>query len=51
MAILTREDVYNKMVNQEKPVCPHCGQEMVIWECPPERPLPARNGLCGKARQ
>jgi len=35
MAIVTREDVYNKMVNQDKPVCPHCGQEMVIWECPP----------------
>jgi len=35
MAILTREDVYNKMVNQKKPICPHCGQEMVIWECPP----------------
>jgi predicted RNA-binding Zn-ribbon protein involved in translation (DUF1610 family) len=35
MAILTREDVYNKMVNQKKPMCPHCGQEMVIWECPP----------------
>jgi predicted RNA-binding Zn-ribbon protein involved in translation (DUF1610 family) len=35
MAILTREDVYNKMVEQKKPVCPHCGQEMVIWECPP----------------
>jgi hypothetical protein len=35
MAILTREDVYNKMVNEKRPVCPHCGQEMVIWECPP----------------
>ncbi|MDY6952130.1 MAG: zinc ribbon domain-containing protein [Thermodesulfobacteriota bacterium] len=35
MAIVTREDVYNKMVHEEKPVCPHCGQEMVIWECPP----------------
>ncbi len=35
MAILTREDVYNKMVNQKKPICPHCGQEMLIWECPP----------------
>ncbi|NVM20836.1 MAG: zinc ribbon domain-containing protein [Desulfobacterales bacterium] len=35
MAILTREDVYNKMVTQKRPVCPHCGQEMVIWECPP----------------
>jgi len=35
MAILTREDVYNKMVKEEKPVCPHCGTRMVIWECPP----------------
>jgi len=35
MAILTRDDVYNKMVNEKRPVCPHCGQEMVIWECPP----------------
>ena len=35
MAILTREDVYNKMVSEKKPVCPHCGQEMVMWECPP----------------
>jgi len=34
MAILTREDVYNKMVKKKRPVCPHCGQEMVIWECP-----------------
>jgi predicted RNA-binding Zn-ribbon protein involved in translation (DUF1610 family) len=33
--VLTREDVYNKMVNEERPACPHCGQEMVIWECPP----------------
>ncbi len=35
MAILTREDVYNKMVSQKRPVCPHCGKEMAIWECPP----------------
>ena len=35
MAILTRDDVYNKMVKEKRPVCPHCGQEMVIWECPP----------------
>jgi len=32
--MLTREDVYNKMVKEEKPVCPHCHQEMSIWECP-----------------
>lgn len=35
MAVLTREDVYNKMIKDEKPVCPHCGTRMVIWECPP----------------
>ena len=35
MAILTREDVYEKMVKDKKPICPHCNQEMVIWECPP----------------
>jgi hypothetical protein len=35
MAILTREDVYNKMVHEEKPACPHCEHKMVIWECPP----------------
>ena len=35
MAIQTKEDVYNKMVTDKRPVCPHCGQEMVIWECPP----------------
>ena len=35
MAIVTREDVYNQMVAEERPKCPHCGQEMVIWECPP----------------
>jgi hypothetical protein len=35
MAILTREDVYNKMVNEKRPICPHCSKEMVIWECPP----------------
>jgi hypothetical protein len=35
ITMLTREDVYNKMVHEERPACPHCGQEMVIWECPP----------------
>jgi hypothetical protein len=33
--MLTREDVYNKMVNDERPTCPHCKEEMMIWECPP----------------
>lgn len=35
MAILTRQDVYDKMVKAERPVCPHCKQKMIIWECPP----------------
>ncbi len=35
MAVLTRDDVYNKMLNDEKPKCPHCGKRMVVWECPP----------------
>ncbi len=35
MAMLTRDDVYNKMVEEKRPVCPHCDQEMAIWECPP----------------
>ena len=35
MAIVTKEDVYNKILEQEKPKCPHCGHIMVIWECPP----------------
>jgi hypothetical protein len=35
ITMLTREDVYNKMVHEDRPACPHCGQEMVIWECPP----------------
>ncbi len=33
--MLTQQDVYDKMVEEERPVCPHCGQQMAIWECPP----------------
>ena len=35
MTVLTKEDVYNKVLTQEKPTCPHCGNIMTIWECPP----------------
>ena len=35
MAFETREQVLEKMLSQEKPKCPHCGQEMKIWETPP----------------
>ena len=35
MAFETKEQVLEKVLEQEKPVCPHCGQEMSIWEVPP----------------
>jgi hypothetical protein len=31
--VVTRADVYDKILSAERPVCPHCGQEMNIWEC------------------
>ena len=31
----TREQVLEKILEQPKPVCPHCNQEMSIWEVPP----------------
>ncbi|MEZ4524689.1 MAG: zinc ribbon domain-containing protein [Desulfobacterales bacterium] len=31
----TREQYLEKMLTGEKPVCPHCHQEMTIWEVPP----------------
>ncbi|MFP4572179.1 MAG: zinc ribbon domain-containing protein [Desulfobacterales bacterium] len=31
----TKEQVLEKIMAQEKPLCPHCGQEMKIWEIPP----------------
>lgn len=34
--IKTKNDVYNEIVMQDnRPICPDCGEEMVIWECPP----------------
>lgn len=35
MAIETREQVLEKVLALEKPSCPHCDQEMSIWEVPP----------------
>ena len=35
MAIKTKEDVLEEMMNQDKPLCPHCHKEMSIWEVPP----------------
>jgi len=31
----TREQVLEKILEQKKPKCPHCGQEMNLWEVPP----------------
>jgi len=31
--VVTKADVYEKMIWAERPVCPHCGQSMRIWEC------------------
>ena len=31
----TREQVLEKILEQKKPHCPHCGEEMKLWEVPP----------------
>jgi RNA polymerase subunit RPABC4/transcription elongation factor Spt4 len=38
----TKEQVLEKVINQDKPVCPHCGQAMSIWEAPD---VPVGDGL------
>ncbi len=35
MNIETKEAVLERVLNMEKPVCPHCGQQMQLWEVPP----------------
>ena len=35
MTFETKEQVLERILNQPKPKCPHCGQEMSIWEVPP----------------
>ena len=34
MAFETKEQVLEKIMAQDKPVCPHCGVEMSLWEVP-----------------
>jgi hypothetical protein len=34
MAFETKEQVLEKILDMEKPKCPHCGQEMKLWEVP-----------------
>ncbi len=31
----TREQVLERVISQKKPACPHCRQEMTLWEVPP----------------
>lgn len=35
MAFETKEQVLEKILSQKRPTCPHCGQEMKLWEVPP----------------
>jgi len=35
MVIETKEQVLEKVLEMEKPHCPHCDQEMKMWEVPP----------------
>ena len=35
MAIETKDQFLERMMAQEKPRCPHCNQEMSVWEVPP----------------
>ena len=35
MAIETRQEYMERVLAMEKPKCPHCGQEMKLWEVPP----------------
>ncbi len=35
MAIETKEEFLERILKEEKPKCPHCDQEMNLWEVPP----------------
>jgi len=35
MAFETKEQVLEKIITQKRPVCPHCKEEMKLWEVPP----------------
>ncbi len=34
MAFETKEEVLEKILNMERPLCPHCKQQMSLWEVP-----------------
>jgi hypothetical protein len=31
--VVTRAEVYEKVIFADRPMCPHCGREMRVWEC------------------
>jgi hypothetical protein len=35
MAFETKEELLDRYIQMDKPVCPHCKKEMVLWEVPP----------------
>jgi hypothetical protein len=35
MAFETKEQILEKLLDQEKPLCPHCDTVMSLWEVPP----------------
>ncbi len=35
MAFETKEELLEKYIKMDKPHCPHCEQEMALWEIPP----------------
>lgn len=32
--VVTKADVYEKVIFADRPVCPYCGRKMRVWECP-----------------
>ena len=42
MAFETKEEILEKILLEKKPVCPHCGVEMNLWEAPS---IPFGDGL------
>ncbi len=42
MAFETKQQVFEKIVAQDRPACPHCGEMMSLWEVPP---VPCDDGL------
>lgn len=34
MTFETKEEVFERVISRENPMCPHCGKEMSLWEVP-----------------